>query len=273
MQSSPVQAGKCSTAKTSEKEEEKRKKKVWLQKAEWSKRYLLDKAQTYAQVVQELPQPPQICFFGGAGGMEGGMYKKEAKEAHLVEELCGFSKLSVAQEGSQQLKQVHQELGVHVPTLHTHIQYVSMSIVFFTNTASYNALANATCQTKGAKDKGHRKSQAQYRQPSPPNFVIQGMIITAQNLPQKTATEEQILKLTRIQKGTKLKRRKWQNITGISFFPSHSPLAFKMGQVNPNTKVLAVAKISPTITQTRATFHATNMAVSCNRFSYPLSWG
>ena len=241
---------------TSEKEEEKRKKKVWLQKAEWSKRYLLDKAQTYAQVVQELPQPPQICFFGGAGGMEGGMYKKEAKEAHLVEELCGFSKLSVAQEGSQQLKQVHQELGVHVPTLHTHIQYVSMSIVFFTNTASYNALANATCQTKGAQrlgssDKGHTKSQAQYRQPSPPNFVIQGMIITAQNLPQKTATEEQILKLTRIQKGTKLKRRKWQNITGISFFSSHSPPAFKMGQVNPNTKVLAVAKISPTITQTR----------------------
>ena len=49
------------------------------------------------------------------------MYKKEEeKEAHLVEELCGFSKLSVAQEGSQQLEQVHQELGVHVPTLHTH---------------------------------------------------------------------------------------------------------------------------------------------------------
>ena len=34
-----------------------------------------------------------------------------------------------------------------------------------------------------------------------------------------------------------------------------------------------MAEISPTITQTRATFHATNMAVSWNRFSYPLSWG
>ena len=48
-----------------------------------------------------------------------GGIKKEKREAHLVEELCGFAEFSVAQEGSQQLEQVHQQLGIHVPALHT----------------------------------------------------------------------------------------------------------------------------------------------------------
>ena len=48
-----------------------------------------------------------------------GGIKIEKREAHLVEELCGFAEFSVAQKGSQQLEQVHQQLGIHVPALHT----------------------------------------------------------------------------------------------------------------------------------------------------------
>lgn len=211
--------------------------------------------------------------------MEGGYEKEEEKkEAHLVEELCGFSKLSVAQEGSQQLEQVHQELGVHVPTLHTHTQHVSMLIVSLPTLPT----VMKHWQMPHAKPRVHKdlavltkdtQKARHNRQPSPPKFFYTGYDNHSTKLT-RTATGEQTLKLTCIQKGTQLNRRKWQNITVISFFSlSHSPPTFKMGQVNPNTKVLSVAEISPTITQTGATIHATKMAVSCNQFSYPLSWG